>query len=290
MRAARKTAVWFLIPILILALVSCAPSAPPLRSGCAEIHFIDVEQGDAILIRADGANVLIDAGSNQSEEELRNYLVGYGVETIEYAVFTHPHEDHIGGADMILRDFDVANVIIPDCASTSSAYERMLDAIEACDAAVYRAEMGDVYFAGDVRLEIIGPVAPEDGDANNSSVVILATYGETRAILSGDAESESESEMIKLMGADKFSCDVLKVGHHGSDTSSSEEWLQATSPSFAVISCGKNNPYGHPHTDTVKKLEEMGCTVFRTDVSGNVILESDGKVFRTAKNKNSVFS
>lgn len=251
--------------------------APPVVDGQVEFHFIDVGQGDAALIRTADGNILIDAGTNDSEEALLAYLKAEGVTELTYAVFTHPHEDHIGGADAVLDYCKVENVILPDKTANTKVYTRMMDGIEKNGSNVIIAEPEATYTVGDLILTILGPVGSGYSDMNNDSVVLRADFGASSVMFTGDAEDVSEEEMVSLYAlSGKLDCDLLKVGHHGSDSSSSEAFLNAVSPELAVISCGKGNDYGHPTQTVLTRLESRNVTYWRTDLLGSIVIISDG--------------
>ena len=251
--------------------------AAPVSGGEVQFHFIDVGQGDAALIRTEAGDILIDAGTNSSEDELKAYLNSLGVTDIEYAVFTHPHEDHIGGADMVLNTYNVKRVILPNASSTSKTFERMMDAIETEGCEVIEATPDKTYQVGELTLTVLAPISKSYTETNNYSVVIRADYGETSVLFTGDAEVDSEEEMLaryRLKGT--LDCDLLKSGHHGSDTSSSQEFLDAVTPTYAVISVGEGNTYDHPKQETLTKYEAMGITVYRTDKEGSIVFTTTG--------------
>jgi competence protein ComEC len=273
----------FLIIIIALAIVFAAcqhfrtDDAPPAVADSAEFHFIDVGQGDAVLIRTPAGDVLIDAGKNSSEEALDLYLKSQGVKTIEYAIFTHPHEDHIGGADMVIKNYDIKNVILPNCPSTTKTYTNMLTAISQKNLTAKEAHSGDKYRVGELVLNILGPVRNDYKEVNDHSVVILAEWGGTRVMLAGDAELEAENDILKKFGNSNIDCNILKLGHHGSSSSSGEKWLKALSPDIGIICCGKDNEYGHPHSEIVERLSKFGIKSYRTDELGSLVFVSDGK-------------
>ncbi len=252
--------------------------APLPVEGEAEFHFIDVGQGDAALIRTADGHVLIDAGTNHSEDELITYLKSEGIKELTYAVFTHPHEDHIGGADAVLDYCEVKNVILPERTSTTGDYTRMMDAIEKEGANVIIAVPESVYTVGGLQLTILGPIGSGYKDLNNDSVVLRADFGESSVLYTGDAEDVSEKEMVSRYALNgKLDCDLLKVGHHGSDSSSTEDFLRLVSPSMAVISCGEGNTYDHPKQEILIRLNRYGVAYWRTDLEGSVVLISDGE-------------
>jgi len=259
------------------ALTETTTPATPVSGGEVQFHFIDVGQGDAALIRTEWGDVLIDAGTNSSEDELKAYLDSLGVADIEYAVFTHPHEDHIGGADMVLNTYNVRRVILPDATATSKTYERMMDAIEAESCEVIEATPDLVFKVGELVCTVLAPISEKYSETNDYSVVIRADYGETSVLFTGDAEVDSEEEMLaryRLKGT--LDCDILKSGHHGSDTSSSQEFLNAVTPTYAVISVGEGNTYDHPKQETLTKYEAMGMAVYRTDKEGSIVFTTTG--------------
>ena len=251
--------------------------AAPVSGGEVQFHFIDVGQGDAALIRTEAGDILIDAGTNSSEDELKAYLDSMGVKDLEYAVFTHPHEDHIGGADMVLSTYNVKRVILPDATATSKTYERMMDAIEAEKCEVIEARPDETFTVGELTCTILAPISTSYTETNNYSVVIRADYGETSVLFTGDAEVDSEAEMLeRYRFKGLLDCDLLKSGHHGSDTSSSQEFLNAVTPAYAVISVGEGNTYDHPKQETLTKYDAMKIRYFRTDKEGSIVFVSTG--------------
>lgn len=243
-------------------------------SGELEAHFIDVGQGDSELILTDDAVILIDCGPRSSADTLVAYLSQYCTD-IDYLILTHPHEDHIGGAPKVIERFNVKNVIMTDATSTSKIFSNLLTALENSDAVVHEAKVGDTYTAGAVRMKLLGPSVDTD-DLNNLSIIVRVDFGKTSFMYTGDAEELSESASLGSFAVGEFKADVLKVGHHGSSTSTSESFLTAVSPSIAVISCGSGNSYGHPHKETVNLLEQREITIYRTDQLGSIVLVSDG--------------
>ena len=252
------------------------PSAP-VSGGEVQFHFIDVGQGDAALIRTEKGDILIDAGTNASEDELKAYLDSLGVTDIEYAVFTHPHEDHIGGADMVLNTYNVKNVVLPDATSTSKTFERMMDAIEAEKCGVIEATPDKTFTVGELTCTILAPISTSYTETNDYSVVIRADYGETSVLFTGDAETHSEEEMLeRYRFKGTLDCDILKAGHHGSDTSSSQAFLDAVTPVHAVISVGEGNTYDHPKQEILARYEAMKLTIHRTDKEGSIVFTTTG--------------
>lgn len=252
---------------------------PPVVEGDEVLfHIIDVGQGDAILVTTPDGNMLIDTSESGAREALVSYLDALGITSFEYVVFTHPDADHIGSADYIVQNYSIKNIILPDRVSTSKTYERMIDAIENSQANVIKGEAGVEFRIGSLLNTIVAPNKNYD-DNNEMSIVIKSTFGDTSIMLTGDAEKESEKDILEVWGNGSLKCDVLKVGHHGSLSSTTQDFLDAVSPSIAVISCGAGNKYGHPLPQILERLEKSGIKVYRTDLDGSIVLRSDGKEF-----------
>lgn len=244
-----------------------------LGDGKAYFHFLDVGQGDSSLITSGGGAVVIDTGSANQGEKVVDYINRY-TEAVDYLILTHPHEDHMGSAAEVLANVEVKNVILPDAASEYAFYTRFLDEAERQDVNVIPAEPGDVYTVGEMVLTVLAPLDVYE-DLNNCSIVVRVDVGETAALFTGDAEREVEEALLAQYTAE-LDCDLFQAGHHGSSTSNSVEFMKAVSPSAAIISCGKDNSYGHPHRETLETFEKFSVDVFRTDDLGDIIFVSDG--------------
>lgn len=240
-----------------------------------EVHFIDVGQGDATFISCDGYSMLIDAGNNDKGTAVWSYLKQQGVEKLDYVIATHPDADHIGGVDVVLYKFDCGTVIMPEVENDTRTYEDVVQVIEEKDYPVAAPVVGEQYALGSAVFTIIAPNKDYGTDLNNSSVGILLEHGDNRFLLTGDAEEEAEADIL-ANGID-ISADVYKAGHHGSKTASTEEFLNAVNPEYAVISCGEENSYGHPHAEVLNRFRSMGIDVFRTDEQGTIVAVSDGR-------------
>lgn len=268
-----------IISILFACLLcACSASPPHVLSGL-EVHFIDVGEGDSILIRDAASAILIDAGSDTGSEEVVSYLHSLGIKTLTIAVGTHPHEDHIGSLDEIIEQFSPETIAMPKISSDTDAFEEVLNAVEAQNKKIKTAQTGLCLKAGAIMLTFLSP--PRDADfeeINDWSAVIKMEFAGKTFLFCGDAERPAEKRMLE----DGFltKCDVLKVGHHGSQTSTSEEFLEAVSPKYAVISVGAENKYAFPSETVLKSLQKAGITVMRTDLSGNIIctISTDGKL------------
>lgn len=255
---------------------------PRVPDGEAYFYFFDVGQGDAAAVVTRRGCILIDAGTNASEDTLRMQLIRAGIDRIDIAIFTHPHEDHIGGADMVLTEFEVDEVIMPERGSSTKTFSQLSEAIEASGARLCYAEPGDTREVDGMRLTILF-ADDETVDENDMSAVVMIEYGDTSAIYTGDAGTGAEKMILDGYPRELLACDILKVGHHGSSTSSSAEWLGALSPRFGVISCGEGNDYGHPHAAVLSRLKSVGATVMRTDLEGKILLVSDGSIVSPAE-------
>ena len=254
-------------------------------TGALEIFYLDVGQGDCIYIMLpNGETVLIDAGeATASGDILKSLKDNNDKRIIDYVIATHPHSDHIGGMAAILEDFAVKNIWMPDAIHTTETFEGLLDIIAAKGLKIQIAEAGKILFDyGNLKAEFLAPCGSSYSDLNNYSAVLLLTYNDRRFLFMGDAESESEAEILAT-GRDIFA-DVLKVGHHGSSTSTTKVFIENVSPQYAVISCGIGNSYGHPTSQTLSTLEEYGVDVKRTDELGIVVFYCDdtGKISFTA--------
>ena len=256
--------------------------------GTIELHVIDVGQADAILIRGEGGNILFDAGDLDTKDELKSYLDGIGVDEIEYAVFTHPHADHIGGADVIVQSFDVNNVIMPvtddSDTPTTAVYKRLISALENDETVnVIAAESGAEYSVGDVKMKLLAPNSDNYSELNNYSVVVRVDFGATSFMLTGDAEDISEAEMLEKYPQSEFKCNFYKAAHHGAAESNTAEFLSAVSPEIIAISCGEGNSYGHPHAEAMERFEATGAEIYRTDLLGTLVFVSDGTTITKAE-------
>lgn len=244
--------------------------------GTLEVHYIDVGQGDATLIKCGSHAMLIDGGNNNKGTTVQLYLKKQGVESLDYVIGTHPDADHIGGLDVIVYKYNCDTVIMPDYEKDTKTYQELVDVIHDKNMKITYPVVGEQYALGEAKFTIIAPNSNSyGGNANDYSVAILLEYGKNRFLFTGDAEEASEAEML-TNGID-ISADVYKVAHHGSRSASTQEFLNAVHPKYAVISCGEGNSYGHPHAEVLNRLRSMGVEVFRTDEQGSIIASSDGE-------------
>lgn len=271
---------------LLLAIIATIPihAAQDLAPGLT-VHFINVGQGDSIFIASpDGQNILIDAGDGRAAGAVVRYLHDRNVTKVDYLIATHPHEDHIGGMVYVLRQFPVDKVYMPRASHTTRTYRTLLTTIQELGLKITEAKAGVTLDVGpDIVAAFIAPNENSYDNLNNYSAVLRLVYGDSAFLFAGDAEALSEREMT--LYAEEISADVLKVGHHGSDTSTTEDFLVAVAPVIAVISVGNDNPYGHPHASVLERLALHGVQVYRTDQHGTVVVSSSDQRITVAIEK-----
>ncbi len=239
-----------------------------------KVHFIDVGQGDSILIDLGETEVLIDGGGKSPG--VVSYLKSYVDELIEIMVATHPHADHIGGLIAVLAEFEVKEIWHNGDTSTSKTYSEFMSAVNSENTKVIVAARGDVIEVDSLTLKVLNPVEPEES-TNNNSIVLHLAFGEIDFLFTGDAEQEAETDMLNTGLVPDV--EILKVGHHGSKTASSKDFLTAISPEIAIYMADEGNRYGHPHEETMAALTECGANIYGTDVNGNIIITTNGEVF-----------
>lgn len=245
--------------------------------GELEVHFIDVENADCIFVRQGEKTMLIDAGERVNVDRIFGYLDNYGVEKLDVVIATHPHADHIGGMQKIIETYPIdlflMSYMTEEKTPTTATYINMLQALYDNDVNVEEAVAGAEYAFGDATLQILAPFEDAE-EANNASIVTRLVFGNTAFMLTGDAETKVEKQLLES-GYD-LSANVLKLGHHGSNTSNSMTFLRGVSPQIAVITCGADNHYGHPHQEVMDRLDKLGIPAYRADECGNILITSDG--------------
>ena len=281
------------LSVLCSSLTACSFSFEDLASSTLPetdvltVHFIDVEQGDSTLITfPDGKTMLIDGGPQYNSYNLINYISNLGIETIDLLVATHPHEDHIGGLADVLDNFAVGEVFMPSIPEsdtpTTRVYEQFLTAVINEDCAVTEASAGTVILKEEnISAECVAPGGTNYGNLNLYSAVVRLQFNSIKFLFMGDAESENESEI--LAGGFDVDADIIKVGHHGSNTSSSRKFIKKVSPTVGVISCGEDNRYGHPHEEILNLFESSSTDIYRTDLNGTVIVECRGNNYTVSQ-------
>ena len=238
-----------------------------------KVHFVDVGQGDCIFIQSENTNMLIDAGTSESANDICNYLDKLGITQIDYFVGTHPHEDHLGGAAAVILNYDVKTVYMTEHRSSSFFYEKLLDALIRKNMTVNVPKTGCIYKADGFDFEFLSPETDLKNE-NDNSIVMRIDYGETSILLMGDAEKNTEKYLLE--NKKNIKADIIKIGHHGSRNSTTTKFLNEVKPQVAVIQCGIDNSYGHPHEEAITRLEKFGVEILRCDESGTVVLTSDG--------------
>lgn len=271
---------------LVMLLTGCAElprqvSIPDNSQGLT-VHYLDVGQADSILVQCDGQNLLIDGGNVEDSDLVVAYLLDQNVTTLDYVVNTHAHEDHVGGLPAVLAVFETKEVWCPVESYDSKCFSDFLYYVDQQDLSLVCPAPGSSYPLGGAQITVLGPVE-EDYDTNNSSIVLRVDYGSTSFLFTGDAETEAEHDILDA--GYNVRTTVLKVGHHGSSTSTGYQWLRETAPTYAVISCGTGNSYGHPHEEVLSRLRDADVTLYRTDLQGHIVCTSDGSqlTFRTEK-------
>ena len=242
----------------------------------AEIHFIDVGQGDSTLIIVDDEAMLIDCGDNDYGSTVKRYLENQGIDELEFVIGTHPDADHIGGMDVVLYNFECETILMPAIEADTRTYDDVIQTMKSKNYTVTYPQVGDVYTIGDeARFTIIAPNSYDYGDnTNDYSIGLIFEYGQTKFMFTGDAEYDAEADIID--NGLLLKADVFKAGHHGSSNASCEELLDLVQPKYAVISCGADNKYGHPHDETMARFAERNIEVYRTDTQGSIVAYTDG--------------
>lgn len=238
-----------------------------------KVHYINVGNADAILLQQGGFSMLIDAGENKNGKMVVEYIKNLGITKLDYLIGTHPHSDHIGGMDDVIYAFEIGQIIMPKVSHTTKTYEEVLIAAKDKGHKITGAKSGQTYSLGNARAEILSPVKDKYENLNEYSVVLRVTYENNSFLFTGDMEKYNEKELLQA-NVNLFA-DVLKVAHHGSSTSSTAAFLQAVNPKYGIISVGKDNDYGHPHTQILRRLTST-MTVYRTDENGTITATGDG--------------
>lgn len=273
----KKLSLIFVILNLIFSMVACSESVEQdtVTKGNFKVHYINVGQGDSILVQQGNENMLIDAGPNSSSEKLINYLKQNDIKEIKYLVATHPHEDHIGGMSKVINNFKIDSVYMPKKVANTKTFKNMVTAMKKNNLKAKTPNIGDIINLGNAKFTILWPDSKEQNNTNNYSIILKGQYGKNTFLFTGDAEQLVEKDILK--NNMDISADVFKLGHHGSSTSTSDEFLDKVNPKYAVANCEKGNSYGHPHREIVNKLKDKNIKLYRTDENGNIVLISDGK-------------
>ncbi len=254
-----------------------APTSPVVAMPAKSliVHYIDVGQADCILLECENSYALIDGGNTDDGDAVVAYLQEQGVQRLNLVVGTHPHEDHIGGLAAVLKAFPADNIWTGEITYSNSPVQAFLNGAKKQDKEAITPPVGQEFHLGGAEITVLGPVRTDYEDVNNLSLVLMVQYGDTRFLFTGDMEREAELDLINS-GAD-LKADVLKVGHHGSYSSTSYLFLREVMPAFGVISVGAANEYGHPHSDPMSRLRDAEVLVYRTDKMYTVVAVSDGE-------------
>lgn len=238
-----------------------------------KVYFLDVGQADSILIESNNEYMLIDAGNNEDGAKLVTYFKSLGITNFKIVIGTHAHEDHIGGMDDIIENFNIENFYMPEVITTTKTFEDVLDALEAKQIAFQTPTVDEDLIFQDAKLKVLN-LENDSSDLNDTSIVLRLKYGTTSFLFMGDASSKIESKIANK----EIQSHVLKVGHHGSKYSSTLSFLKKVSPTYAVISVGKDNSYNHPHDVIINRLENNNIKTYRTDEEGTIIAETNGTI------------
>ncbi|MGP1488815.1 MAG: ComEC/Rec2 family competence protein [Peptoanaerobacter stomatis] len=255
-------------------------------SSTLQVHFIDVGQGDStLIITPDKKTILIDAGDEQHSSRTTGYIKSQGIEKLDLVIATHPDADHIGGMDKIIKNFDIGMFSMPLVSKDTKQYKEIKKELKNKKLKNKPLYTGDGLSIGkDIKLQILSPQKNKTySDTNEYSIVVRLLYKEVSFLFMADATMENEIAIINDF--DDIRADVLKLGHHGSSTSTSDYFLGKVNPSIGVISCGKNNKYGHPHKEVMNLLEKYNIIIFRTDKQGSIVLKSDGYKIYSGRGK-----
>lgn len=276
----KRVLICLLTICIAIGLASCTPPVPSStlhpNAPTVEVSYIDVGQGDSIYVQLPkGRCMLIDAGAPESERAILNFLKKKNCKKIDYLVATHPHADHIGSMKAVISQFEIGEIYMPHKEDTTQTFTKLLEEIKNKGYKVKTAAGGMELLKEDkLSIQFLAPNGTEYTELNNYSAIIKIIYGDIKFLLTGDAEDVSENEMI-AKGYD-LSANVLKVGHHGSGTSTTAAFLGKVKPTYAIISCGAGNTYGHPASTTLARLTKGGIRVLRTDLNGTVTAKTDG--------------
>ena len=268
-----KLTKYFLFCLTFIVLVSCNTQKQWQEK--LEVHFIDIGQGDSILIEHNNKTMLIDTGPKEGKNNLMEYLVSQKIKKIDYLILTHQHKDHIGNAAAVIKNFSIGTLYMPNVTSTTDEFRNLIKAIEAKGLTITRPIAGSSFNFGNAQCFILAPNSEVYENENDYSIVIKMVYKNTSFLFTGDAQFYSEKEMMDK-GYD-LSADVLKIAQHGNDNTTSEEFLSKVNPKYAALSCALNDSNDHPSKKTMKLLKEKNIPVYRTDQCGTILCTSDGQ-------------
>lgn len=281
----KKKLITLVIPLLAIVVLCVAAVRNTFRGPGLVVTYVDVGQGDCQIVMCDGKSMLIDGGMEDKGSTVVSVLGKLGISYLDYVVCTHAHADHCGGLAGALSAMDAEVVLAPKSEEDTEAYKNFKKIVQSKGIKITHTNPGDVFDLGGSKVEVLGPITEDTDELNNTSLVLKISYGKTSFLFTADAESDEEHDIINS-GAD-LRADVLKVGHHGSSGSSSYSFLREVMPKFAIIGVGKDNSYGHPHDNTLSRLRDVGATVYRTDMQGDITAVSDGRNITITTSKGS---
>ena len=282
MKKLLKSSLLIIISMLSLTLFGCKDSNTNNKTSNTSnmtVHYINIGQGDAELIQVNGKNMLIDSGSRTNKKDLISYLDKLKIKKLDYVIATHPHEDHIGNMDKVIDKYEIGSFYSPKITHTTKSFENMINSLKKKNLKINVIKEGidSIDLGKNTKVEIFSPKSGgygKDTSMNNYSPIMKITYGKNSFLFTGDAEKLEENYVLNKNY--NLKSDVLKLGHHGSSTSTSYKFLEKVDPSIGIISCGIDNKYGHPHKETLANLKKLKVKIYRTDKDGTIVLESNG--------------
>ena len=272
-----RNKIFLSILIIISLLIGCD------KKSLLSIHMIDVGQGDSILVQTPtNKNILIDGGDEDSENIIISYLRQKRIKTIDIIIATHPDSDHIGSLDNIIKKFNVNSIYMPEQSTDSEAYQNLINSCTDKNLSIQHLYKNDVLnIDNNINIYVLSPSYIQE-ESNLNSIVFKLTFNDNSFLFMGDAEEENEKEILHSFKLNNIN--FIKIGHHGSNSSSSLEFIKKISPDIAAISCGYKNQYGHPHREVINNLKQNHVSIYRTDRIGEIVFYSDGEIIFTKYN------
>lgn len=266
----------FLLLFIFFSFFIRKINTPKINPTLMYVHYINVDQGDSILIQVNNKNLLIDSGPKNRKKQLVKFLNSLNISTLDYVIATHPHDDHIGNMDTVINSYKINSFYAPKVYSNTKSFEQMIDALKSKSLKIHpiKRDCNTINLGPDTTIQVLSPISDSYDNENNYSPLIKISFGNTSFLFTGDAESEVENQLLSFN--DNLEADVLKIGHHGSSSSTSDYFLSRVNPEYAVISVGKDNIYGHPNKNTLLKLKNSNINILRTDMLNNITFISDG--------------